>query len=309
MSEPTVPPAARLQRVVVSASRHKPDAAPLALRYAERLRELGAEVHSDVEGDERLLRHARHADLVVSVGGDGTLLDLARRLQGTAVPVLGVNVGKLGFLAGFSPEEFAAYLDGASPQDWRVDRAMMLQARVNGGVPRAALNDVAVSQGVMTRLIEIDMWIGGEHAIAYRADGLIVSTPIGSTAYSLSLGGPILGRGLRAFVITPIAPHSLTNRPIVVEADTGVSFVVRGRVGELALLVDGQERIDLAAGDRVEIEAAPRTVTLLSSARLGAYGVLREKLGWGLGPSLDEEEGGADRGAPDPGAGRDDEIV
>ncbi|NBC96938.1 MAG: hypothetical protein GVY27_11350 [Deinococcus-Thermus bacterium] len=309
MSDPTVPPAARLHRVVVSVSRHKPAAEPLALRYAERLRDLGVEVHSDVEGDERLLEHARHADLVVSVGGDGTLLDLARRLQGTAVPVLGVNVGKLGFLAGFSPEEFGAYLDGASPHDWRVDRAMMLQARVNGGAPRAALNDVAVSQGVMTRLIELDMWIGGEHAIAYRADGLIVSTPIGSTAYSLSLGGPILGRGLRAFVITPIAPHSLTNRPIVVEADTGVSFVVRGRVGELALLVDGQERIDLGAGDRVEIEAAPRTVTLLSSPRLGAYGVLREKLGWGLGPSLDEEEGGVDRERPAEGADRDDEIV
>jgi NAD+ kinase len=146
---------------------------------------------------------------------------------------------------------------------------------------------VAVSQGVMTRLIELDMWIAGEHAIAYRADGLVVSTPVGSTAYSLSLGGPILGRGLRAFVITPIAPHSLTNRPIVVEAGSRVDLLVRGRVGELALLVDGQERIELVSGDRIEIEAAPGTVLLVSSGRLGPYGVLREKLGWGLGPSLD----------------------
>jgi NAD+ kinase len=151
------------------------------------------------------------------------------------------------------------------------------------------------------------MWIGGEHAIAYRADGLVVSTPVGSTAYSLSLGGPILGRGLRAFVITPIAPHSLTNRPIVVEADLRVAFVVRGRVGELALIVDGQERIDLEAGDRVEIEAASGTVMLLSSGRLGAYGVLREKLGWGLGPALDAQD--EEDGPAGDGGARDDENV
>lgn len=298
-----IPPAARLGRVVVTASRHKPNAAPLAHRFAARLRALGAYVHTDVDGDDALVREALHADLVVSVGGDGTLLDVARRLRGTEVPVLGVNLGKLGFLAGFSAEGFAAYLDGASPEDWRVDHEMMVQARVNDGPPRAALNDVVVSQGVMTRLIELDMWIGGEHAIAYRADGLIVSTPVGSTAYSLSLGGPILGRGMRAFVITPIAPHSLTNRPIVVAADAAVSFVVRGRVGELALLVDGQERIDLASGDRVDIEAAPGTVRLVSSGRLGPYGVLREKLGWGLGPLADASDERTSDGDEDPDDG------
>lgn len=281
--------AASLRRVVVTASGHKPDAVPLARRYADRLRELGADVDLEVDGDGPLAERARHADLVVSVGGDGTLLDVARRLVGANVPVLGVNLGKLGFLAGFSPEEFEAYLGGASPGAWRVDEEMMLQARVNGGRPHVALNDVAVSQGVMTRLLEIDMWVAGEHAIAYRADGLVVSTPVGSTAYSLSLGGPILGRGLRAFVITPIAPHSLTNRPIVVGADASIEFVVHGRIDELAVLADGQERIDLVEGDRVEIEAAHGTVLLVSSGRLGPYGVMREKLGWGLGPALSRD--------------------
>jgi len=278
--------AATLRRVVVTASRHKPDAVRLARWYADTLRELGADVHLEVDGNGPLAERARHADLVVSVGGDGTLLDVARRLVGAEVPVLGVNLGKLGFLAGFSPEEFEAYLGGASPGAWRVDEEMMLQARVNGGWPHVALNDVAVSQGVMTRLLEIDMWVAGEHAIAYRADGLVVSTPVGSTAYSLSLGGPILGRGLRAFVITPIAPHSLTNRPIVVGADVSIAFVVHGRLDELALLTDGQERIDLGEGDRVEIEAASGTVLLGSGGRLGPYGVMREKLGWGLGPAM-----------------------
>lgn len=311
----TLPSADRLRRVVVSASRHKPDATPLAHAFADRLTALGAVVTADTDGDERLVRAARDADLVVSVGGDGTLLDLARRLHGTDVPVLGVNLGKLGFLAGFSPEEFGAYLDGGPTDRWRVDHEMMLLARVNGAAPRVALNDVAVSQGVMTRLIELDMWIGDEHAIAYRADGLVVSSPVGSTAYSLSLGGPILGRGLRAIVITPIAPHSLTNRPIVVPAGTTVAFEVRGRVGELALLFDGQERVDLASGDRVEIEAAPGSVRLVSSGRLGPYGVLREKLGWGLvppatrrgvdGPAEDRPTGpdAADPHAPDRDAG------
>lgn len=288
-------PADRLARVVVTASRHKPDAGPLAHDFAERLRAMGASVWTDFDGGEVLAERGTEADLVLSVGGDGTLLDVARRLNGTEVPVLGVNLGKLGFLAGFSPEEFQAYLDGASPEAWRVDREMMLSASVNGGPARLALNEVAVSQGVMTRLIELDMWVGGEHAIAYRADGLAVSTPVGSTAYSLSLGGPILGRGMRAFVITPMAPHSLTNRPIVIPGHERVAFYVRGRVDEIALLVDGQERIDLEPNDRIEISAAEGTVLLVSSGRLGPYAVLREKLRWGLGPAFGERS--EDRGS------------
>ncbi len=278
-----IPRAADLRRAVVVASARKPGAEPKARAIAERLRTLGADVREDVAA---LVPGAFDPELVVSVGGDGTLLDVARRLRGAQVPVVGVNLGKLGFLAGFSEAEFGAYLDGGGTDAWTVDHEMLLQVRVDGKAPRPALNDVVVSQGVMSRLIEIDMWIGGEHAIAYRADGLVVSTPVGSTAYSLSLGGPILGRGVRAFVITPIAPHALTNRPIVVDADARIAFSVRGRTRELALLVDGQDRIDLEPGRRVEIEAAPYRLHLARSGRLGPYGVLREKLGWGLSPAL-----------------------
>ena len=293
-------PADRLGRVVVTASRHKAGAAALASDYAGRLRALGARVWTDLDGVERLAEQGAAADLVISVGGDGTLLDVARRLEGAEVPVLGVNLGRLGFLAGFSPEEFDDYLDGGSTRAWRLNREMMLQASVNGGGPRLALNEVAVSQGVMTRLIELDMWVGEEHAIAYRADGLVVATPVGSTAYSLSLGGPILGRGLRAFVVTPMAPHSLTNRAIVIQGDERVAFEIRGRFEEVALMLDGQERIDLAAGDRIEIAAAPGSVLLLSSGRIGPYEVLREKLRWGLGPAYGDPSrrgaGGSDGG-------------
>lgn len=291
MTAARIPAAAELELVIVNASRHKPEAVPLASGFADRLRALGVEVRLEIDLSGPLNDDANDADLIVSVGGDGTLLHLARRLGATDVPVLGVNVGKLGFLASFSPDEFAAYLDGASTKAWREDREMMLQARVGDGPAHVALNDVVVSQGVMTRLLEIDMWVGGEHAIAYRADGLVVSTPVGSTAYSLSLGGPILGRGLRAFVVTPIAPHSLTNRPIVINAGDSVELVVGGRVDELALLADGQERVELAAGDRVAIEIAPGSLRLVSSGRLGPYGVLREKLGWGLSPALGRRGG------------------
>ncbi len=285
----TVLPAARdLRLVAVNAGRHKPEAAPLAEAYAATFKALGVDVREVSSDDPGSDAHLTQSDLVVSVGGDGTLLDVARRLRGADVPVLGVNVGKLGFLAGFAPAEFEAYLQGASTASWREDHLMMLQATVNDGEPHLAMNDVAVSQGVMTRLLELDMWIGDEHAIAYRADGVVVSSPVGSTAYSLSLGGPILDRRLRAFVVTPIAPHALTNRPVVVPADAGVSFIVRGRSDEMALVIDGQERLDLDADDRIQVVPAKGTVRLLSSGRLGPYGVTREKLGWGLAPALSE---------------------
>jgi NAD+ kinase len=291
-----IPLARDLRRVVVHASVHKPAAGALAREFAEAFERLGVDVV--LGGDAPAAWEALGGvDLVVSVGGDGTLLDVARRLRGRDVPVLGVNVGKLGFLAGFDPAAFRRYLDGEAPTAWRRDEVMLLQARVNGGPPHVAMNDVAVSQGVMTRVLQIDTWIDGEHAIAYRADGLVVATPVGSTAYSLSLGGPILARDLRALVLTPIAPHGLTHRAIVVGASSHLAFAVGGRVDEVALLVDGQERIDLAPGDRVVVEAAPGGVTLLGSGALGPYGVMREKLGWGVGPALTPEP--RDPDAPD----------
>ena len=283
-----IPAARDLTSVLVVASSHKPEALPVATQIVSRLEALDVQVKSGSTQDGLGVQDAAQAELVVSVGGDGTLLDVARRVAPAGTPVLGVNLGKLGFLAGFSYDEFNAYLEGASPEGWRCNDEIMLEVDVNGGDRRVALNDVAVSQGIMTRLVELDMWIGQEHAIAYRADGLVVSTPVGSTAYSLSLGGPILGRGLQALVVTPMAPHSLTNRPIVVDAAEEIEFEVRGQVGELALLIDGQERIDLHAHDRISIRRSPHQVTLVSSGRLGPYGVLREKLGWGLGPALTE---------------------
>lgn len=282
-------PAAReLERVVLASTRHKPEAQRLARELAGRLERRGVEVGLELDGDGDLAALARGAELVLAVGGDGTLLGAARRLAGTPVPVVGVNLGKLGFLAEHSADEVRSWIDGASADGWRLSPKMMLEVSLNGDdrSTRIALNDVIVSQGVMTRLIEIDLEVDGERATQYRADGLVVSTPVGSTGYSLSLGGPILSQRLRALAVTPIAPHMLTNRPIVLEGTSVLGITVRSEVEELALVVDGQDRLDLRAGDQLRVRAAPHDFLLVSSGRRTYFDVLRHKLGWGAPPRL-----------------------
>lgn len=277
-----------LRRAIVTSSRFKPQAHALVRETAERLRAHGAEVLEDPGGTLTLARE--RADLVICIGGDGTLLSTARRLVGSSTPTLGVNLGKLGFLAEHSVADLRAYLAGETVQGWQLNPKMMLEATLHTpqGVTCYALNEVTISQGVMTRLIDIDMDVNGAHASQYHADGLIVSTPVGSTSYSLSLGGPILSQGLRAFVVTPYAPHTLTNRPIVLEGSSQVGFRVSGAVDDLALVVDSHERYELRAGDRFTVCAAPTDFVLISSGKRSYFDILRTKLSWGKSPLLSE---------------------
>jgi NAD+ kinase len=279
-------PAAELRHVVVASTKQKPIAHPVAIALGEAFERSGARVTLDLAG-ERTLRDD-DLDLVVSVGGDGTLLSTARRVVGAGTPVLGVNLGKLGFLAEFGADEIRAYASGVLLPNWPVSPKMMLvvHREGDGDGPRYALNDLMLTQGVMTRLMRIRMSVDDHHATEYRADGLVVSTPVGSTAYSLSLGGPILSQHLRAFVVTPIAPHSLTNRPIVLAGDSVVGIEVVSPADEMALVVDGQERVDLVLGDRLRIAAAEHALWLVSSGRRSDFDVLRHKLRWGEGPVL-----------------------
>ena len=222
-----------LKRVIVTSSRYKPQAHELVAETAARLRDLGAAVTEDPDGVLHLAN--LEADLVICVGGDGSLLSTARRLVGNCTPTLGVNLGKLGFLAEHSVADLKSYLAGEDVHGWQLNPKMMLQATIQTDSGEAvsgdasvhtyyALNEVTISQGVITRLIHIDMDVNGAHASQYRADGLIISTPVGSTSYSLSLGGPILSQGLRAFVVTPNAPHALTNRAVVLEGSSTGGF-------------------------------------------------------------------------------------
>ena len=284
--------ARELERVIVTSSRYKPQAHALVAQTAAQLRDLGAAVTEDPDGALNLAD--LEADLVICIGGDGSLLSTARRLVGNCTPTLGVNLGKLGFLAEHSVADLQSYLAGEDVDGWQLNPKMMLQATIQPDSGETAvhtyyaLNEVTISQGVITRLIHIDMDVNGAHASQYRADGLIISTPVGSTSYSLSLGGPILSQGLRAFVVTPNAPHALTNRPVVLEGSSKVGFRVSGPVDELALVVDSHERYPLRAGDRFTVCAAPTNFMLISSGKRNYFDILRTKLGWGSSPELSE---------------------
>lgn len=277
--------------VLVTSTFYKPAAHELAAELAARLRARGVRVSLDLDGTLPVSGIEGRLSLVIAVGGDGTMLNTARRLVGLSVPVIGVNLGKLGFLADHSADDIRSWLDGAGHGSWQVLPRMMLQLTVDGRPDEVhyGLNDVMVSQGVMTRLISLDMFVDGRHATQYRADGVVVSTPTGSTAYSLSLGGPILSQGLRALVITPIAPHSLTNRPIVLDGSPELQFEVASASDELALIVDGQVRIDISLGDCFRIAPAPTDLQLVISGRRNHFDVLRQKLGWGAPPGFNRD--------------------
>jgi len=278
-------PVRELGLVVIASTSHKPEAHPLARELGELLGRGGATVEFDLDGSGILEQRALDADLAISVGGDGTLLSAARRLAGLRVPLMGVNLGKLGFLAEFGADEALEYARSGEAPNWPLREKMMLRVRIAGRPgERHALNDVMLSQGVMTRLVRVRMRVDGAYATEYRADGLVVSTPVGSTAYSLSLGGPIIDHDLRALVVTPVAPHSLTNRPIVLPGAAEIGLEILSRSDEIAMVIDGQERVDLEVGDTILLTAAAHGLQLVTSGKRTAFDVLRHKLAWGEGP-------------------------
>lgn len=274
-----------LRRVIVAGSPYKTEAHPVVHEIAQRFTASGVEVVADLSGELDLVPLLPDADLVISVGGDGTLLGLVRRTIRGGVPIMGVNLGKLGFLAEYTVDDVYAIADGRVPLEGVVKNRSVLAVRA----PRTervyyALNDAIISQGILTRLVHLRLSVDGEHATDYRADGLIMATPVGSTAYSLSLGGPILAADLSAIVITPNAPHSLTNRPIVIPGSAKLSVELMNYSHEVAVMVDGQERIDLQQGDVIHVQMVEGAVTLLGSGRYSQFEILRRKLGWGDGP-------------------------
>ncbi len=285
-----------ISRVVVVSSPYKPDGQDVARAMVTWLERAGVEAVPDIEGAVDLEQAAQGADLAISVGGDGTMLSTARRMGDTQVPTLGVNLGKLGFLAEFNETEVREWIAGRKKLDLVVSPRMRLRCQVwhrDHHHVQYALNDAVVSQGIQTRLITIDMKVDGHHAIAYRTDGLVISTPVGSTAYSLSLGGPILTPGLQAFIVTPIAPHALTNRPIVVSGASTLRFRLKSPIEEAALVLDGHEQLTLEEQSTFEVSRAQRDFLLVSSAKRSYYYLLRSKLGWGDTPRYrkkDDEE-------------------
>ena len=228
---------------------------------------------------------AGSVDLLVVLGGDGTLLSVARELGPRPVPILGVNLGRLGFLAEVTPEEQYEALERVLAGDIKTVKRMRLDVRAErDGVELdrfLAINDAVIARSDPSRMIDLETLTDGGPVTTYHGDGLIVATPTGSTAYSLSAGGPILLPGLEALVLTPICPHTLSQRPLVLPQTVGIEIRVFPREGDAQLTVDGQAGLALHAGDRVLVSRSEHPVHFVVSPGRSRFDVLRTKLGWG----------------------------
>lgn len=226
-------------------------------------------------------------DMIIVLGGDGTLLSAARLVADSRknVPIFGVNLGSLGFMAEVSLEELYGNLEKALAGRLRSDERMMLTARVirkgKAIAEHTVLNDAAVTKGTFARMVSLEVSVGDDHLTSVRADGLILATPTGSTAYSLSAGGPIIHPSLHCFVVTPICPHTLSNRPIVIPDNSVVRVKLVSLSEGASLSSDGQVVVPLQQNDIVEVKKAKYRVRLIKHPTKNYYEILRTKLKWG----------------------------
>lgn len=296
-----------LRRVGVVAKPGSEDAVEAAGELADWLRRRGLEVALDRDtraalgdGACAVFDPAERYDLVVALGGDGTLLSVARTLA-EGVPILGVNLGTLGFLTEVNRGELYPSLVRVLDGRYAIEERSLLDAEVRSAAGAGectayrVLNDAVVTKGALASIIELSLRVDGNLVARFRADGLIVSSPTGSTAYNLSAGGPIVYPRLPVVVLTPICPHALTLRPVVVPDDSRVEITLETPREEVFVTLDGQEGCQLAAGDTVSIAQAGAAVRLVKVSGRTFYDSLRGKLRWG---GLE----GADDGGPPPGS-------
>lgn len=247
-------------------------------------RETAEYAASDRQGLERA-EVPQHCDLAVVLGGDGTLLSAARAVGNRAIPLLAVNLGGLGFLTSISTHDLFPELERALAGDHHITRRKMLRVFLKRKsqviAEYQALNDVVIAKSTIARIVDLEAWAGDSFICAYKADGLIISTPTGSTAYSLSAGGPIVYPTVDAFCLTPICPHTLTNRPLIVPSRMPIRIVSRATHEDAYLTVDGQVGNPLAGGDVVECATSDFDVLLIQPPDKTFFDVLRQKLKWG----------------------------
>jgi len=223
----------------------------------------------------------REVDILISLGGDGTLLALVRKSYGFDKPILGINAGNLGFLADTRVEEVDELIDLLLKGDYRVDNRMLIYGYIETKLKKHkfyAFNDVVITRPTISHMAKINAFIDNDWFNSYYGDGLLISTPTGSTAYNLSLGGPILYPLSKVFIMTPIAPHSLTQRPLVVPSDFTIHFTSPDR---LVVMVDGQDNFTLYPEDKLVIKGAIKDAKLIHQREHSYFKVLREKLSWG----------------------------
>lgn len=227
----------------------------------------------------------QQADLAVVLGGDGTMLSVARRAGKREVPILGVNLGSLGFLTATTTAEMFHSVERVLAGEYDVERRSLLEAVLirDGEIISSyqVLNDVVINKGALARIINMETWVDDEYLCTYRADGLIVSTPTGSTAYALAAGGPIIDPAVGIVVLAPICPHTLSNRPIVLPDQANIQVVLRTADEEVILTLDGQEGIAMKVGDTVGVKRSGITVAFVQPSNRTFFDVLRSKLRWG----------------------------
>jgi len=224
-------------------------------------------------------------DLLIVLGGDGTLLSAARLAAERGVPILAVNLGGLGFLTTVSQDEIYSILEELFSGKHRVSERVMLDAEIirAGSVIRRqiALNDAVLNKAALARIMDLELRVDGEYVTTYKSDGLILSTPTGSTAYSLAAGGPIVYPTVEAFVVSPICPHTLTNRPIVIPDSATIEIDFKAENDSVYLTLDGQIGIELVRGDHIRVRKAQNKLMLVRPSKKTYYQILRNKLKWG----------------------------
>jgi NAD+ kinase len=288
-----------MKRIGIIAKQNKPEAVPIAKDLVEWLRPKKIEVYIE-EGLGKLFYppltgpHLNsvgredipaHAEMIIVLGGDGTLLSVARLVGDHEVPILGVNLGGLGFLTEITLEELYRVLEKVVQGDFVTDERVVLNAAVvrrgERMVEFTVLNDAVINKGALARIIDLETTINGEYLTTFKSDGLIISTPTGSTAYNLSAGGPIVYPSLHCMIITPICPHTLTNRPIMIPDDVEIRAMLKTKQQEVILTLDGQQGFTLEFEDVVEVRKAEGHILLIKSPYRHYFEVLREKLKWG----------------------------
>lgn len=287
----------RIRKVGIVANAEKEKIAEYAKSLQEWLQEKGVEVFLEAEiaakigikGGMKWDGLARKVQLVAVMGGDGTMLRTARYVAGYDVPIVGINMGSFGYLTEVNLHEMHSALDLILHGNFLTEKRMMLDVAISRGKTTTGtgivLNDIVINRGNLSRLVELETTINNKYLTTYKADGLIISTPTGSTAYSLSAGGPIVYPEKDLIIINPICPHTLTNRPIIFPEDSDVRVKIWSKGKGATVTLDGQESYQVRSGDDIVVKKSKYVTTLVLSPHRSYWEILRSKLGWGGLPS------------------------
>ena len=282
-----------MRKIGIIAKTHRTSPTKVVVHLIEWLKEKKIEVFFDEETAGAIGLESKHSkldvihivDLLIVLGGDGTLLSVARLVAGKSVPVMGVNMGNLGFLTEITRDEIYRVLKKVLENDFEIEERFLLDIRVIREDEKIAhhkvLNDVVVNKGALARIVELEVKVNQQFVTSYRSDGLIISTPTGSTAYSLAAGGPIVYPTLHALILAPICPFNLTNRPIIIPDDVSIEVQLATDHEDVHITLDGQVGFGMKYKDVIKIKRSEDSIKLIKAPNKNHYEVLRKKLKWG----------------------------